>query len=252
MAVPARRGVACMRFAGRETRRTGRRDLIGAWLRPHSGVSADRPLVTSYEEETGHGRPGRGSAQAESHRRRDRCNRSQAGREDHPRDRRGSSRAPPLGGAVARPDVGARGLPPPVAAARCRARARRRVGRARRAQAHGRRSPLGARTGQERSDRRPRGRPGGPARTATCRSPPSTVRSASCACLVDHREDLVGERTRHEQRLRWFLVELAIDEPAPRSLGRAVVQSAAPSEPWPCGPNRSPASPAICWRGSSS
>lgn len=44
--------------------------------------------------------------------------------------------------------------------------------------------------------------------------------------LVDHREDLVGERTRHEQRLRWFLVELAIDEPAPRSLGRAVVQEA--------------------------
>jgi transposase len=42
--------------------------------------------------------------------------------------------------------------------------------------------------------------------------------------LVDHREDLVGERTRHEQRLRWFLVELAIPEPAPRSLGRAVVQ----------------------------
>ena len=44
--------------------------------------------------------------------------------------------------------------------------------------------------------------------------------------LVDHREDLVGERTRHEQRLRWFLVELAISEPAPRSLGRAVVQAA--------------------------
>lgn len=44
--------------------------------------------------------------------------------------------------------------------------------------------------------------------------------------LIDHREDLVGERTRHEQRLRWFLVELAITEPAPRSLGRAVVQSA--------------------------
>jgi transposase len=44
--------------------------------------------------------------------------------------------------------------------------------------------------------------------------------------LVDHREDLVGERTRHEQRLRWHLVELAIDEPKPRSLGRAVVQIA--------------------------
>jgi len=43
--------------------------------------------------------------------------------------------------------------------------------------------------------------------------------------LVDHREDLVAERTRHEQRLRWFLVELAIAEPAPRSLGRAVVQA---------------------------
>jgi transposase len=43
--------------------------------------------------------------------------------------------------------------------------------------------------------------------------------------LVDHREDLVAERTRHEQRLRWYLVELAIDEPAPRSLGRAIVQA---------------------------
>lgn len=41
---------------------------------------------------------------------------------------------------------------------------------------------------------------------------------------IDHREDLIGERTRHEQRLRWFLVELAIAEPAPRSLGRLVVQ----------------------------
>lgn len=44
--------------------------------------------------------------------------------------------------------------------------------------------------------------------------------------LVDHREDLIGERTRHEQRLRWFLVELAIDEPASRSLDRARVQAA--------------------------
>ncbi|HXG25321.1 MAG TPA: IS110 family transposase [Candidatus Binatia bacterium] len=44
--------------------------------------------------------------------------------------------------------------------------------------------------------------------------------------LIDHREDLVGERTRHEQRLRWYLVELAVDEPKPRSLGRTVVQVA--------------------------
>jgi transposase len=44
--------------------------------------------------------------------------------------------------------------------------------------------------------------------------------------LIDHREDLVGERTRHEQRLRWFLVEMAVAEPAPRSLGRTHVQAA--------------------------
>ncbi|MBA2701014.1 MAG: IS110 family transposase [Chloroflexi bacterium] len=56
---------------------------------------------------------------------------------------------------------------------------------------------------------------------ATLDGPDRTVR-----LLVDHREDLVGERTRHEQRLRWFLVELAIAEPAPRSLGRPVVQTA--------------------------
>jgi transposase len=57
--------------------------------------------------------------------------------------------------------------------------------------------------------------------TATLDGPDRQIR-----LLVDHREDLVGERTRHEQRLRWYLVELAIDEPAPRSLGRAVVQVA--------------------------
>jgi transposase len=44
--------------------------------------------------------------------------------------------------------------------------------------------------------------------------------------LIDHRDDLVGERTRHEQRLRWFLVELAIAEPAARSLGRITAQAA--------------------------
>jgi transposase len=43
--------------------------------------------------------------------------------------------------------------------------------------------------------------------------------------LIDHREDLVAERTRHEQRLRWFLVELAIAEPASRSLGRITAQA---------------------------
>jgi transposase len=42
--------------------------------------------------------------------------------------------------------------------------------------------------------------------------------------LVDRREDLVAERTREDQRLRWFLVELEIAEPAPASLDRIVVQ----------------------------
>jgi transposase len=41
--------------------------------------------------------------------------------------------------------------------------------------------------------------------------------------LVDHREDLVVDRTGHQERLRWFLVELGIAEPAARSLDRAVV-----------------------------
>jgi transposase len=41
--------------------------------------------------------------------------------------------------------------------------------------------------------------------------------------LVDHREDLVAERTRHMQRLRWHLLDLGIEEPGPRSLDRAAV-----------------------------
>ena len=41
--------------------------------------------------------------------------------------------------------------------------------------------------------------------------------------LVDHREDLVVDRTGHQERLRWFLVELGIVEPPARSLDRAVV-----------------------------
>jgi transposase len=42
--------------------------------------------------------------------------------------------------------------------------------------------------------------------------------------LVDHREDLVAERTRAQNRLRWHLHELDPgNEPNPRSLDRAVV-----------------------------
>jgi len=45
--------------------------------------------------------------------------------------------------------------------------------------------------------------------------------------LVDHRDDLVAERTRAQSRLRWHLHELAPgEEPAPRSLDRAPVLDA--------------------------
>ncbi len=43
--------------------------------------------------------------------------------------------------------------------------------------------------------------------------------------LVDHREDLVAERTRDIARLRWHLLELGIDEPSARSLDRIRTQT---------------------------
>ena len=42
--------------------------------------------------------------------------------------------------------------------------------------------------------------------------------------LVDHRDDLVAERTRDMARLRWHLHELGIEEPRGRSLDRAATQ----------------------------
>jgi transposase len=41
--------------------------------------------------------------------------------------------------------------------------------------------------------------------------------------LVDHREDLITDRTGHQARLRWFLVELGIAEPQARTLGQSGV-----------------------------
>jgi transposase len=38
--------------------------------------------------------------------------------------------------------------------------------------------------------------------------------------LVDHRDVLIAERTRHQARLRWILVGLGVPEPAPRTLAR--------------------------------
>lgn len=52
--------------------------------------------------------------------------------------------------------------------------------------------------------------------TATLDGPSRQLR-----LLVDHREDLVAERTRHINRLRWYLHELDPSwEPGPRSLSR--------------------------------
>lgn len=44
--------------------------------------------------------------------------------------------------------------------------------------------------------------------------------------LVDHRDDLVAERTRDIARLRWHLHELGVEEPAARSLDRLRTQDA--------------------------
>lgn len=44
--------------------------------------------------------------------------------------------------------------------------------------------------------------------------------------LVDHRDDLVADRTRHIARLRWHLLDLGIPEPGPRTLDRRIVQAA--------------------------
>ena len=43
--------------------------------------------------------------------------------------------------------------------------------------------------------------------------------------LVDRREDLVAERTREAQRLRWYLLDLGLPEPPPASLDRATVRA---------------------------
>lgn len=55
--------------------------------------------------------------------------------------------------------------------------------------------------------------------------PPARLegRERELRLLVDHRANLIADRTRHQSRLRWFLVELGITEPPPRALGRAAV-----------------------------
>jgi transposase len=52
----------------------------------------------------------------------------------------------------------------------------------------------------------------------------AALRERDLRLLVDHREDLVADRTQAINRLRWHLHELLPgDEPKPRSLGRSIV-----------------------------
>ena len=70
--------------------------------------------------------------------------------------------------------------------------------------------------------------------------------------LVDHREDLVAERTRHIQRLRWHLLDLGIDEPAPALARTGPSCWRSSRRRSPAGPSRWPASPATSWAGCAS
>ena len=112
------------------------------------------------------------------------------------RDAGRAPRAPPLGGAVRRSGAG-RSRTAATCRAACRARpgARRRGGRPGAAEAHGGCPPVRPRAGQERPDRRARGRPGGAPRTRPAGGPLDGP-ERELRLLVDHREDLVAERTR--------------------------------------------------------
>ena len=71
--------------------------------------------------------------------------------------------------------------------------------------------------------------------------------------LVDHREDLVAERTRAQNRLRWHLHELDPgNEPGPASLDRAVVLRRARRAARRASRAPSPGSPASSSAGSAS
>jgi transposase len=211
-----------MRCAGRETRQTGRRDLIGAWLRPNSAVSADRSSVTSHEEETVdmvilgadlHKRWHTVVAVDASTGRKLDEKTIQATPDGHLELCRWAARFPErrwaledcrhlsrrLEADLLRSGEAVVRVPPKLMA-----------GVRRSVREPGKSDPIDALAVARAALREP-GLP-----VATLDGPERELR-----LLVDHREDLVAERTRHMQRLRWHLLDLGIAEPGPRSLDRA-------------------------------
>ena len=100
--------------------------------------------------------------------------------------------------------VRARGLSPRQRSPRARADRPRRARDPRSAEADGRCAPLAARVRQVRSDRCPGGRPGGASR-ADLPIAHLDDEAREIRLLLNHREDLVRERTASIQRLRWHL-----------------------------------------------
>ena len=212
-----------MRCAGRETRQTGRRDLIGAWLRPNSAVSADRSSVTSCEEETVdmvilgadlHKRWHTVVAVSETGRKLGEKT-IPATPDGHLELRRWAARFPERRWALEDCRHLSRRLEVDLlrsGEAVVRVPPKLMAGVRRSVREPGKSDPIDAYAVAQAALREP-GLP-----VATLDGPERELR-----LLVDHREDLVAERTRHIQRLRWHLLDLGIDEPAPRSLDRAVV-----------------------------
>ena len=60
-----------------------------------------------------------------------------------------------------------------------------------------------------------------------CRSRELDGPSRQVRLLVDHRDDLVGERTRIQSRLRWHLHEIAPDSRSPRAASSSNTSSSA-------------------------
>ena len=82
----------------------------------------------------------------------------------------------------------------------------------------GRHAQVAADVRQERRDRRGLGRPGGrqPSRSPSRQAPGA---EREIRLVIDHRDDLIGECTRYQRRLRWYLHEIDPEiRPAPATL----------------------------------
>ena len=83
-------------------------------------------------------------------------------------------------------------------------------------------------------DRRARGRPGRHCVSPTCRGRgPMSGCYREIKLLVDHRDDLVDERRRTQQRLRWHLHELDPTFVVPLAALDRAVSSSASAAGWP-------------------